>query len=146
MGSNSDRGRSPVKWVDLPYMFVHLYVWLFIPPLGHPARLEAKPARPEAQPSRPETRPATCEALTASQASGFRPCWLGIRFGWLASGLARWLIGGNIRTNVHTYKRTNIHYEISPFYRTSSPIKADALLPSKRTKVMSLPLLQVHQF
>ena len=26
LGSDSNRGRSPVKWVDLPYMFVHLYL------------------------------------------------------------------------------------------------------------------------
>ena len=57
-GSGPNRGQSPVEWGDCLFvcLFVHPLVHPSVspPPLGHPARPEAKPARPEAQPARAE--------------------------------------------------------------------------------------------
>ena len=61
------------------------------------------PARPEAQPARPEAQPARSEAQPASQSS---------------------LRQMNKRTD---------EWNISPFYRTLSPIGAAALLPPMKT-------------
>ena len=58
LGSGTNRGQSPVEWGD--FLYVHPY--FRPPPLGHPARPEAQPA---------------------SQASVFRPGWLGLRPDWL---------------------------------------------------------------
>ena len=56
---------------------------------------------------------------------GLRPGWLGLRPGWMA------LRGG--QTDKRTNKQTNVQ-KISPFYRTSSPIKAAALPPPMKIK------------
>ena len=72
LGSEPDRGQSPVEWGDFPY--VHLFVRWFVcryPPLGHPARPVDQPARPEALGLRPGWL-------------GLRPGWLGLRPGWMA--------------------------------------------------------------
>ena len=74
------------EWRDFP----------FVSPLGHQARREAQPFRSQAQP--------------ASQASSFRPGWLGLRLGWMAQREERTdgrMDGG----------------KISPFYWTSTPIR-----------------------
>merc|ERR1712055_910981 len=57
---------------------------------------------------------------------GLRPGWLGLRPGWrgLRPG---WMAQRGGRTYVRTYERTD-ERKISPFYRTSSPIGAAALL------------------
>ena len=63
LSRDPDRGRSPLEWVDFPY--VHPSVCPYVrtsSPLGHPSRSEAQLARPEAQPARPEAQPAKPEA------------------------------------------------------------------------------------
>ena len=56
---------------------------------------------------------------------GFRTVWLGLRHGWMAQRGGRTDGGADGQTNVR---------KIYPFYRTSSPIWAAALLPPMKTK------------
>ena len=99
LGSNPNRGQSPVEWGDFVCPSVCPYVRLS-PSLGHPAKPEAWLAGPEA--------------------------WLAGPQAWLdgpEGGDRRTDVRTDGRTDGRTYGRT---YKISPFYRTSSPIGAAA--------------------
>ena len=92
-GSGPDRGLSPVEWRFSVRTFV------CPPPLGHPARPEARQPRPEAQQARSEAQP-------ASQVSGIRDGWLGLRPGCLG-----------LRPGWMAQKK-GFGWNFSPFYKT----------------------------
>ena len=110
------------KWVILG-----VYVWQFwgfdcmsvrptvrsplwaIQPGLRPSQPGMRPSQPHLKPSQPGLRPSLQEWLAGPQA-------------WLDGG---WPRGGNGRSDWWTDGRTNI-WKISPFYRTSSPIRAAA--------------------
>ena len=90
--SPSERGQSPVEWVDFPSVrpsirpSVHYPLWAIQPGL-RPSQLGLRPSQSGLRTtqlglrtSQPDLRP----SQPASQASGFRHSWLGLRPGWMA--------------------------------------------------------------
>ena len=146
LGSGPDRERSPVEWGDFPSirLYVRPSIRPYVPPsrAQEPARQASKPASQASEPARQASEPlrpgwlalrpgwlALRPAWLAMRPAwlALRPDWLGLRPAWLAFGPSRgertdgWI-------DVRTYVR-----KISPFYRTSSPIGAAALLPKGRS-------------
>ena len=68
LGSDPDRRQSPVEWGN--FLSIHWFINLSV----HPSIPPSGTARPEAKPVRPEPG-------------------LSLRSGWLASDLARWVLG-----------------------------------------------------
>ena len=157
LGSGPDRGRSPVKWGDFPYVCPYVCPsppWAVQPglrpsqPGRRPSQPGLKPSQPSLRPSQPGLRPSqqglrpSQPGLRLSQSGlrssqpGLRPSQLGLRLRQPARPEAQTASQtsgfrpGWLGLDGRTFVSTYVG-KISPFYRT---IRAAALLPKGRSR------------